>query len=92
MTRHLVRLEPEAKQDIREAWQWYEQRRTGLGEEFVDAVDDVFELIAAAPERFPLVHRNVRQVLIKRFPYSVCYVVESGVVYVVAVLHSRRAT
>jgi plasmid stabilization system protein ParE len=36
------------------------------------------------------VYRQVRQTLVKRFPYVVCYVFEEGLVDVVAVLHGHR--
>jgi hypothetical protein len=32
-----VRLRPEAEQDLTESAAWYEQQRTGLGQEFLDA-------------------------------------------------------
>lgn len=85
-----VRLEPEARQDILDAWQWCEQRRPGLGGEFVDAVDDALELISAQPLSFSVVHYGVRQALVRRFPYSICYVVDGPAVYVIAVLHASR--
>jgi len=32
-------LAPEAEFDLAEAYAWYEQRRVGLGEEFLSSVD-----------------------------------------------------
>jgi hypothetical protein len=32
-----VRLRPEAEHDLAESAAWYEQQRTGLGHEFLDA-------------------------------------------------------
>jgi hypothetical protein len=32
-------IAPEAQQDVDEAYSWYEDRRPGLGEEFLDCVD-----------------------------------------------------
>jgi hypothetical protein len=37
--RHRLVLRPEAEQEIAAAAVWYEERRTGLGREFLDAVD-----------------------------------------------------
>ena len=33
-------LAPEAESDIAEAYAWYEDRRAGLGEEFLSSVDE----------------------------------------------------
>ena len=35
--------------DIEAARQWYEAQRPGLGDEFVDAVDDAMESVLAFP-------------------------------------------
>jgi hypothetical protein len=32
-------LAPEGEQDIADAYAWYEERRTGLGEEFLSCVE-----------------------------------------------------
>lgn len=43
-------LAPEAEQDIAEAYGWYEDQRSGLGEEFLSCVDACIEAICRAPE------------------------------------------
>jgi hypothetical protein len=40
---------PEAESDIAEAYNWYEDRRAGLGEEFLTSVDACFEGIRRWP-------------------------------------------
>ena len=44
------RTEPEASTELGEAAQWYEQRRSGLGIEFLEAIDTALEFIARFPE------------------------------------------
>jgi hypothetical protein len=43
-------LAPEAEQDISEAYDWYEQRQSGLGEEFLGCVDACVQRICRSPE------------------------------------------
>lgn len=43
-------LAPEAEQDVREAYDWYESCRNGLGEEFLGCVDAVIERICRTPD------------------------------------------
>lgn len=38
-------ISPEAELDIQDAFKWYEQGSSGLGSEFVRAVDSCFALI-----------------------------------------------
>jgi plasmid stabilization system protein ParE len=80
----------EAEADIAEAALWYERRCGGLGREFVRAVDSCFELIARQPDAFPVVYRNARLGLLRKFPYLVVYRVFPEFITVVAVIHGRR--
>ena len=89
MTLHVV-LRPVAEDEVRDAYDWYEQRRAGLGGEFLACVEDALDRIARMPEAPASVHRDVRRVLLRRFPHGVFYVVEGDTVVVLAVFHGRR--
>ena len=89
MTYRLV-LQPEAEADLNEAYRWYEAQRPGLGAEFIDSVEAVFERIRRTPESRAVVYRDVRQTLVRRFPYVVCYVFQENQADVVAVFHGHR--
>ena len=83
-------LRPAAAADIEQAFRWYEQRRPGLGDEFLELLDSALGEIRAHPERFPVIHRDTRRMLLSRFPYAIFYrIYESGVV-VVACMHAHR--
>jgi len=56
-----------------EAALWYERRRFGLGAEFVSSIDACFSLIAEQPAMFPIVYRQARMAIPRRFPYLVIY-------------------
>jgi plasmid stabilization system protein ParE len=83
-------LLPAAEADIADAALWYEQRSPGLGREFLHALDAVLAEIARAPERYPLVHREVRRALLRRFPYGVFFLASPDRTTVIACLHARR--
>jgi plasmid stabilization system protein ParE len=83
-------LEPEAEADLLEAFEWYEKQREGLGREFIECVDDALEQVAGNPELYAISHRGVRQALVRRFPYVVCFLIETERISVIAVLHGRR--
>ena len=83
-------VEPEAEADLAEAYRWYENQRSGLGGEFIACVDAAFNRICKTPDLHAAVYKNVRQALIRRFPYVVCYVFEEPLVSVVAVFHGHR--
>ena len=51
-----------------DAQDWYENEAPGLGRRFRAAVDAVIERMSANPRQFPVVHKNIRRALLRRFP------------------------
>jgi plasmid stabilization system protein ParE len=89
MTSRLV-VHSAAEADIADAALWYEARATGLGADFVRAVDVALAEIQRMPERFPVVHQQCRRALLRRFPYAVYFVPSADRISVVACMHARR--
>lgn len=58
-----------ADSELEEAAVRYEGRRTGLGLEFIAAVDRVIADIAENPQRFPTWTTQWRRAVLQRFPY-----------------------
>lgn len=81
---------PEAALDIAEAYGWYEDRRAGLGEEFLTSVEARLENIRRQPAAYSTVHEAYRRALIRRFPYSIFFEDEEQTVTVYAVFHTSR--
>ncbi|MEW6357062.1 MAG: type II toxin-antitoxin system RelE/ParE family toxin [Planctomycetota bacterium] len=89
MTYSLV-IRPEAEEDLRQAYHWYEEQREGLGEDFLLCVEAALTAIQESPLRYPAIHRDMRRILVRRFPYGVFYCVRRHEVSVLAVFHCRR--
>ena len=89
MTRSFL-VGPEASTHIVEAFAWYEQLRPGLGTEFRAALNAAFDLLKHVPEAGPVVYRDLRRVLLRRFPYAVYYALSPAQIVVRAVIHNRR--
>ena len=87
---NLVRIRPEAAGDIGEAIEWYEGQRPGLGIEFVLELDAAIDRAVLNPEAYAIQYQDARRVLIRRFPYSVYYVVEASAIEIFGVLHQHR--
>lgn len=86
-----LNLHPDALREIREARDFYNLERAGLGDEFVDEIERVMALIVANPESSPVVLKGIRKRVVSRFRYSVIYSARDGDVYVSALAcHSRR--
>jgi len=82
---------PFARQELIDARDWYENKSPGLGRVFLAAVDVAVERIAANPAQFPIVHKNIRRALLRRFPYALMFVTEAdGSVTIIACFHGSR--
>ena len=69
---------------------FYDQRRAGLGEEFVAEAEAVLELIRAHPESGRPGCHGTRSRPTKRFPFRLVYEVQPDRVWIVAVAHLSR--
>jgi len=83
-------IRPEAKADLLDTFQWYQEQRQGLGYDFKLCVDEVISKIQKNPLIHKKVFHNVRRSVIKRFPFGLFYIVEDNTIIVLAVSHARR--
>jgi toxin ParE1/3/4 len=85
-----IHTRPAADFDIQEAYEWYESRRVGLGEEFLLAIADTFSQLEEGPERFPFYFNQYRRALTDTFPYRIFFHIEGDAVIIARVLHAAR--
>jgi len=83
-------IRPEAEWDIQTAFEWYEAQTAGLGSEFIRAVDTCLSGIGRNPLAYPVIYKQARRTLIRRFPYGILYVFDHDLIIVIACLHSKR--
>jgi toxin ParE1/3/4 len=86
-----VRFRLEAASDVVSARDWYDDRRPGLGADFVRTLQDTVDLIAERPEAFPEIAVGHRRAILRRFPYVLYYRIDRNEIEVLACLHSSRA-
>ena len=79
-----------ARVELIEAQDWYEREVRGLGRRFRQAIDAMVERVSCTPEQFPIVYKNVHRALLRRFPYSLYFVLEDDAVLVIACFHASR--
>ena len=80
-----------AKADLHQAYEWYEEHRSGLGDEFLaDRAESLLRL-EANPEQFPLYYQDFRRVLTHRFPYKIFFCIIGQNIIVFRILHGAQA-
>lgn len=83
-------IRPEAEADIKDAYDWYEAQRKGLGESFLLCIEEALSRASRNPEIYSIIYKEVRRVLIHRFPFGVFFIEEEDRISVLAALHARR--
>jgi len=79
-----------ARRELIEAQDWYEGEATGLGRRFRQVIDALIERMSDNPRQFPTVFKNVRRALLRRFPYSLFFIVEDDALIVIACFNASR--
>jgi hypothetical protein len=83
-------IRSDAVDEIANASAWYDEHGPGLGAEFLRAVDVAIEAVRRKPFQHPVVVRDLRRALLRRFPYSIIFAVSDDEVAVVALAHWRQ--
>ncbi len=90
-----IRILDEAARELEEAVAWYEAQRPGLGAELAAAVDAALDVLESPT--VPLIHvpyaaraRDVKRLILKRFPYDIVVRERQDEVVVVAFAHQSR--
>lgn len=85
----------EALDEFRVAAKWYETKRVGLGDVFIDAVDAAIETILDSSMKWGYYRDRKRTPQIYSrsvagFPFDIIYLLINGEVYIIAYVHERR--
>lgn len=82
---------PEVKPEISHSFRWYQEQSLGLGNEFLQELEDSLHSIQSLPYAWPKMGQFHRRFVMNRFPYSIVYqVYEESKIFIVAVMHNHR--
>jgi len=89
-------FDPAADTELVLAVAWYEQRKSGRGEDLLREIKKAMGRITSQPRRFPRLldlpkDLIVRRAWLLRFPYALIFEKLEDEVCVLAVAHSKRA-
>ena len=91
--KYKLKLLPIVYQDLRKAKKWYLGINTILGEDFKLKVNEEFDYIKQYPKHYQKKHKELRQAIVERFPYTIYYLIEEELkmVVVVGVLAQKQS-
>jgi toxin ParE1/3/4 len=89
---HKIVITTYAELDTFDAYEWYEQERPGLGEEFLFELENTYEKIANHPTYNTYIDdkKELRDLHIYRFPFVVVYRIKNDTVEIISVHHTKK--
>jgi plasmid stabilization system protein ParE len=79
-----------AEQELNDACLYYEDKSTGLGSAFLEAIVRALDDIRKYPRAASPAAESVRRKLVRRFPYAILYSVRGDTIRVLAIAHQMR--
>ncbi|MFY0674606.1 MAG: type II toxin-antitoxin system RelE/ParE family toxin [Bacteroidia bacterium] len=75
---------------MQDAYDWYESKQAGLGDKFLDDLEDCKNSICSFPLKHRIVKKQIRLVLMNRFPYLVYFEILDDIIHIIAIVYGGR--
>jgi len=85
-----IKFHSEARREFFKATDYYEEQVVGLGDIFIDEVENVLEVIEQYPSSGTKITSTERRFLVSRFPYGIVYMVEDDLIKIFAIMNLRQ--
>ncbi|MBD0288539.1 MAG: type II toxin-antitoxin system RelE/ParE family toxin [Flavisolibacter sp.] len=89
---YTIAFQPRAIIEYEQAVAWYRERSKQASENFEAAVDERINLLRSQPDRYKKSYKQFHEVVLKKFPYSILYLINEKEKQVVisSIYHHRR--
>ena len=83
---------PKAKDELKDAYIWYEKQSKGLGKRFTENVRKKVKEIHNTPFAFAIKYDNTRTALVSKFPYLIHFSIpnQNDEIIISAIFHTSR--
>ncbi len=73
-----------------ESFEWYENQLIGLGDDFLNDVNNCINKIEKNPTFYGFIEKKYRRINLKRFPFVIIYEVINTDIVIYAVFHTSK--
>ena len=80
----------DAKQDLIESEEYYNDQYFGLGFEFLSEAQTVMNRICESPETWQKIYKDVRRYYLDRFPFHIIFRIQEDYIEIIAVAHNKK--
>lgn len=85
-----LEIQQEASLEILEAYIYYENTQTGLGERFMQQVETYFIKIQNNPKHFQVKGKHYREAYISKFPYLIIFDIADDKIIILSVFNTHQ--
>ena len=85
-----IQLKPAAILMAIEAYNWYEEQKTGLGELFLAELSRCYSRLEKNPLHYQKIKKNYRHLVLDKFPYVLIFEIIEDEIIIFAVFHTAR--
>lgn len=87
----LLITEPDAKEEIQEAYDYYESKQIGLGNEFLEHLERYYETLKTEIPSFQLKRKpSYRELPLSGFPFGIIYELRGNTIYIYSVFNTSQ--
>lgn len=85
-------FDPVAADEYVNAYDWYAERSHVAADGLLIAIEETIQLICENPTRYRNTYKKLREVSLKKYPYSIVYYTDEGnkLIIITSVYHHRR--
>ncbi len=88
--RYEIELSESAEKDFESSYKYYEAESPKVAEKFLKTVDKQIERISKNPDSYPVVHKDIRKSVIKRFPFLIYFQIKLAIIQIIGIFHTSR--
>ena len=86
-----IEVTGDAEVDAEIIYDWYEEQSEGLGEKFVQALENAKQKIIKNPFAYSIWHKEIRRFILKPFSYKIYYRIKNKSIVVFLIAHTKRS-
>ncbi|HEY3369433.1 MAG TPA: type II toxin-antitoxin system RelE/ParE family toxin [Prolixibacteraceae bacterium] len=92
MSKYRITIDTEALYDIQDIANWYDMQKAGFGKRFQNTIIKQIEELADNPKVFAIRYKEIRCMLVKKFPYMVHFYLnpKNSTIEILAVISTVR--
>lgn len=85
-----IELSDAAELDLDKSYQYYYEDSPKIAAKFYKRINLGFENIKQNPNSFPFAHKDIRKLVVEKFPFVIYYRIDNTVIKVIAIFHTSR--